>query len=386
MESKTKRLVICIDRDNDIGEKAGLETPIIGKEALLSAATKLALADPEESDINAIFEAVRIYERLSSGSGEEDAEVEVVLIAGDKSIGVESDRRIGERLDDLLSKFSAESAILVSDGAEDEWILPIIQSRVKIDSVRRVVVKQSEPLESTFYVIKRLLEDPKFSRTFLPPIGVVLLLLAVSLLLGLSSTTMGVILGIIGIYTLLKGLGRERLLIEFVDSVKQSFYTGKISFITYIVAIVLLLAGTFQGIMGSTTQIEPGINEQVFLSLVYYLKFSIWWYVGAALSPIVGKMMNMFIEGERIVKHWAISFSILASGVILWGGGECIIWLSKGNHPMGYLILFLSILGASVLSFIGVKISWYMRSTEIKAKEKGGGEAGIGREESRIRD
>ncbi len=49
----------------------------------------------------------------------------------------------------------------MSDGAEDESIVPIIQSRVKIDSVRRVVVKQSEHLESTFYVIKRLFEDPK---------------------------------------------------------------------------------------------------------------------------------------------------------------------------------------------------------------------------------
>jgi len=380
--SKTKTLVICVDRDNDVGEKAGLETPIIGKEALLSAATKLALADPEESDINAIFEAVRIYDQLSSSEG--DAGVEVVLITGDMSVGVESDRKIGRELDDVLSESRAESAILVSDGAEDEWIIPLIQSRVKIDSVRRVVVKQSEPLESTFYVIKRLLEDPKFSRTFLPPIGLVLFLLAVSLLLGLSSTAMGVILGIIGIYTLLKGLGRERLIIEFVESVKQSLYSGKISFVTYIVALVLLLAGTFQGIMGYTTQMEPEISERILLGVMYYLKFSIWWYVGAALSPIVGKMMNMFIEGEKIVKHWAILFSITASGLILWGGSECILWLSKGNHPMGYLILFLSIFGAAILSFIGVKISWYMRSTQIREKKEDA--TGIETEESRVRD
>lgn len=384
MRSKTKTLVICVDRDNDVGEKAGLETPIIGKEALLSAATKLALADPEESDVNAIFEAVRIYDQLSS-SEEGDAGVEVVLITGDSNVGVKSDRKIGRELDDVLSESRAESAILVSDGAEDEWIIPLIQSRVKIDSVRRVVVRQSEPLESTFYVIKRLLEDPKFSRAFLPPIGLVLFLLAVSLVLGLSSTAMGVILGIIGIYTLLKGLGRENLLIEFVESVKQSLYSGKISFVTYIVALVLLLAGTFQGIMGSTTRMEQEISERILLGVVYYLKFSIWWYVGAALSPIVGKMMNMFIEGEKIVKHWAIVFSIIASGVILWGGSECIIWLSKGNHPMGYLILFLSIFGAAILSFIGVKISWYMRSTT-QIKEKKEDATVIETEESMVRD
>jgi len=379
--SKTKILIICVDRDNDIGEKAGLETPIIGREALVSAATNLALADSEESDINAIFEAVRIYERLTAS--EEDAEVEVVLIAGDKIVGVESDRRIGQRLDDVLSKFRAESAILVSDGAEDEWIIPIIQSRVRIDSVRRVVVKQSEPLENTFYVFKRLLEDPKFSRTFLPPIGLIMFLLAVSLLLNLSGKALGLILGVIGIYTLLKGLGRENLIMEFAESVKQSLYSGKISFVTYIVAIVLFLAGTYQGIVGYT-QPEGEIEKQIVLGLVNYVKFSIWWYIGAALAPLIGKMMSMLIEGEKIVRHWAIVFSVIASGVILWGGSDAIIWLSKDNPPMGYITLFFSILGAVFLSFIGVKISLYMKGTTIKDDKEG--ETRIEPEESVIRD
>ena len=361
MSLKTKTLVICVDRDNDIGEKAGLETPIMGREAVLSAATMFGLADSEETDINAIFEAIRIYDRLNSDA--EDVEPELVLIAGDKIVGVESDRKIGQKLDNVLSNFRAESAILVSDGAEDEWIIPIIQSRVKIDSVRRVVVKQSEPLENTFYVIKRLLEDPSFSHTFLPPIGIILFLLAVSLLLKLSGEAFGLILGFIGIYTLLKGLGRENLISEFAESVKQSLYSGKLSFVTYICAIVLILAGTFQGYFLGYTQVVPEIGERIWLGAMHFLKFSIWWYIGAALAPLIGKMMSMLIEREKIVKHWAILFSIIASGLVLWGGSESIIWLSKGNYSIGYVVLLLSILGAVILSVIGVKISWYMKST-----------------------
>lgn len=314
MVAKTKTLVTCIDRDDDIGWKAGLVTPIIGKEALLSAATKLALADAEESDVNAIFEAVRIYEQLRTG--DTGVEPEVVLIAGDRSVGAVSDRKIGQKLDDVLAQFHADSAILVSDGAEDEWIIPIIQSRVKIDSVRRVVVKQIEPLENTFYALKRLMEDPKITRTFLPPLGLILFLLAVSLLLNLSGETLGLILGIVGVYLMLKGTGRENLIIEFADSVKQSFYTGKISFVTYIVALVLLLVGTSQGIMGYTDA-SAEIGEWFLLSLVYFINSSIWWYIGAALAPIIGRMMSMVIEKERIVRHWAILFSIIASGLIL---------------------------------------------------------------------
>jgi len=371
MIKKVKTLVICVDRDNDIGEKAGLETPVIGREASLSAATKLALADSEDSDINAIFEAIRIYERVNSS--EEGVEAEVVLVAGDKEVGITADIKIGKELDDVLSKSGADSAILVSDGAEDEWIVPIIQSRMKIDSVRRVIVRQSEPLESTFYVIKRLFEDPRFSRTFLPPIGLILLAFSIFLLVGQLRWAVGLTLGFAGIYMLLKGMGRENVMTEFFETVKQSLYSGKISFVTYICALVLLLAGTSQGIVEYTKYIEdlPEAGERILLTgLVYYVKGAIWWYVGAALAPVIGKMMNMLIEREKIVRQWAILFSIFASGLMLWGGSECIILLSRGNYPMGYLYLFFSILGAIIISFIGVKISWYMRSTIIRGKKK----------------
>ena len=360
--SEIKTLVICVDRDNDIGEKAGLKTPIIGKEASLSAATKLALADPEDSDVNAIFEAIRLCEQLKST--EENAGVEIVLIAGDKNAGVEADRKIGEELEQVLSKTAVESAILVSDGAEDEWIIPILGSRVKIDSVRRVVVKQSERLESTFYLIKRLFEDPKFSRTFLPPVGIILFLLALSLLFNLSDKVVGIILAFSGIYILLKGLGHESDLINFIDRTRQALYSGKISFVTYICALVLLLAGSFQGIMEM-----PETSEGILVDMVYYIKGAIGWYVGAALAPLIGKMMNMLIEGEKIVRQWAILFSVIASGLILWGGSECIILLAGNNHLMGYLYLFLSLLGAIILSFMGVAISRYVKGTVIGEEE-----------------
>jgi uncharacterized membrane protein len=85
--------------------------------------------------------------------------------------------------------------------------------------------------------------------------------------------------------------------------------------------------------------------------------------MGAALAPLIGKMIHMLIEGEKIVRHWAILFSIIASGLILWGGSKSIILLSEGNYPVGYQVLFLSLLGAVIISLIGVKISWYMKTT-----------------------
>jgi len=57
-------LVLCVDRDDDLGTKAKVVSPVVGREAAISAATKLALADPEEADANAIFAAVRKYDEL----------------------------------------------------------------------------------------------------------------------------------------------------------------------------------------------------------------------------------------------------------------------------------------------------------------------------------
>ena len=56
-----KTIVIALDRDDDMGRKTGIKSPIIGRENNIEAAVKLGLADPEDSDTNAIFEAVRSY-------------------------------------------------------------------------------------------------------------------------------------------------------------------------------------------------------------------------------------------------------------------------------------------------------------------------------------
>ena len=69
-------LVLCVDSDDDLGVKAGIKTPILGRDENINSALSLALKDPEEPDANAIFEAVRIYDRLRKGA-KENEKVEV---------------------------------------------------------------------------------------------------------------------------------------------------------------------------------------------------------------------------------------------------------------------------------------------------------------------
>src|SRR5512147_595044 len=111
-------LIICIDKDDDIGVKAGVKSPVIGRDACLDAAARLGAADPEDSDINTIYGGINVYDELRS----EGLDVEVVCIAGHKELGLKSDRAITQQLDDILLKFPTDRAVLVSDGAEDESV------------------------------------------------------------------------------------------------------------------------------------------------------------------------------------------------------------------------------------------------------------------------
>ena len=84
-------IVLCIDRDDDIGSKGGIDTPVIGRDSCINAGVRLAIEDPEDSDSNAIFAAVKTYEDLLKRG----YNVEVALVAGRYNRGIEGDEKIG---------------------------------------------------------------------------------------------------------------------------------------------------------------------------------------------------------------------------------------------------------------------------------------------------
>src|SRR5207245_10521847 len=110
-----KTLVLCVDRDNDIGAKTGLQAPLIGRDQNLSAATKLGLADPEDSDVNALLSAVSIYDGLQR----DNTDAEVATICGDVRVGAVSGLVLTKQLDQVLEQLRPDRVFLVSDGADD---------------------------------------------------------------------------------------------------------------------------------------------------------------------------------------------------------------------------------------------------------------------------
>ena len=145
-QTQKRILILCVDRDGDIETKAGIKTPLLGRTANLDGATALILKDPEEPDANAMFEAVRLHDKLQNEKQPEEM-FEVATISGSELGGVSADRKLVAELSNLLDSFSANEVILVTDGYSDEAVLPLIESRVPVSSVRRIVIKHSESIE-----------------------------------------------------------------------------------------------------------------------------------------------------------------------------------------------------------------------------------------------
>jgi len=218
-------LVLCVDRDDDLGVKGKMETPILGRENNLNAAVNLALRDPEEPDANAIFEAVRIFDRLAETGEKEGCECQVATIAGSELGGVGADKKLVSEFNQVLKTFPATDIVLVVDGFTDEAILPLIQSRVPVTSVRRITVKHSQSIEETAWLFSRylrmLFDTPRYARIALGLPGILIIILGVLTALRMLESTWIAFLLVLGSFLAIKGFG--------LDKFARSFYIWGLS-------------------------------------------------------------------------------------------------------------------------------------------------------------
>jgi len=215
VEQQTQKriLILCVDRDGDLEAKAGIKTPLLGRTANVDAACSLALKDPEEPDANAMFEAVRLNDRFQNEKKPEET-FEVATISGLDRGGVSADRKLAAELDAIMQDFSATEVILVTDGYSDEAVLPLVQSRVPVSSVRRIVIKHSESIEETAALfskyVRLLVDNPRYSRIALGVPGLLFFLLGILAIIGYVNYYLIAIIIIFGGFMLVKGFGVDK--------------------------------------------------------------------------------------------------------------------------------------------------------------------------------
>ena len=240
----TNLLIICVDRDNDVGKKAGISTPVVGRNACIEAAQRLALEDPEDADSNAIFSAIKTYEDLVSSG----YKAQVITVAGVESRSVQGDEKIAAEIKSVLQKFSADGAVIVSDGEDDEMVIPIIQNVIPVISVQRVVMKVSRTIEHSYALfgkfLKMVVYDPKYSKFFLGVPGILLLIGGVGAVTGYTAEIFAVLVTILGGAFLIRAFDVDKAWSSWAKPTPEGF----IRMFTLITGLILIAGSIPAGI------------------------------------------------------------------------------------------------------------------------------------------
>jgi len=267
--AKTKLLVLCVDRDNDLYEKTRIKSPIIGRAACIQAAQTLAISDPEEADANAIFAAIKEYDALKS----KGYDAEVSIVTGTFGGGVESDTKIRQELLEIKKLFPAEGVIFVSDGFEDEQLIPILQSIIPIFSVRRVIIKHSGRVEESYVVLgkylKMLIFDPRYSKYFLGLPGFFLLIMAGLVLLGFVSQALVGALFFLGLLLMVRGFGVDSTLAR----ARKLSPSGYIRVFSVLSMMITVFVGFYRGFVALSATEELRIVSNDPSKLLDHLSF-----------------------------------------------------------------------------------------------------------------
>ncbi len=306
-------LVICVDRSGDIARATSVPMPVTGWEAVRSLVTEVGLTDPEDSSVNTLLEALRVARELR----DEDETATVAVVSGTGSTAMGGDRSIAAQLDGLVKQHDSDRAMVVIDSPADERVIPIVESRLRVDSVDRVVVRQSRDIESTYYILKQFLADEKLRSTVLVPVGTALLLLPGLLLRFSAGVALAGLAALLGGALLYMGLGID----EYVDTLpergREALYAGQLSVVTYVVAGGLTLVGLFFGALGVS---ELSNSSSAVAGVTQFVYTASPWAAGGALTASCGRLIDELIREDRTRRPYLnLPFLVVAVGLVVRG-------------------------------------------------------------------
>ncbi|GAA0292854.1 DUF373 family protein [Halarchaeum salinum] len=308
-----RTLVVCVDRAGDIARSTGAAVPIVGRDAIEDLVIDLGQRDPEDSTVNCLLEALRVGADVDDGTNE--AIVAAVSGAADTAVG--ADRALAEQLDELVATHAPDTAVVVVDTAGDEGVVSIVESRLPVDAVDRVVVRQARDIESTYYLLKQFLADEELRESVLVPLGVVLLVFPVLLTVtGSLALAIASITAVIGAFLLYKGLSVDERLGVVSTQARKALYSGRVSIVTYVIAVGLTLVGAFVGALSVSGLGDAG----AFVTAMAFVYHSVPWLALAALAGATGRLIDEFIRDDGLrASYLNLPFGAIAVGLVVRG-------------------------------------------------------------------
>ena len=296
-------LVLAVDIDNDLYRKTRITGPVVGRDDNLKAAAALVLADPQDTDGNTMFEAVKKYDELKK----QGYRVNLVTITGAEKEGYVADAELSRQIDIVFDRFKSDACVLVTDGASDNRVLPLLKTRIKVNSVDILRMKQAEQFENTYFTILEKLKEPHYARIVFGIPAAILMLFAVSYYFNYGWQLP---VGLIGLYLIIKGLGVEDSLVQSFRGL--GFSIDRFSFIFYIGSILFF----FVGIAVSYGSYESAISSSVGgLSVASYtIEGFLLIFPISLLLYVVGRILDL--ENKRMVYKAIKQGTYMGYGII----------------------------------------------------------------------
>jgi len=386
-----RTLVLCVDRDDDLGVKAEIETPVLGREENINAAVSLALRDPEEPDANAIFEAVRIFDRLTETDEREGGECQIATITGSELGGVGADRKLVSEFNEVLKTFPATDIVLVVDGFTDEAILPLIQSRVPVTSVRRITVRHSQSIEETAWLfsryLKKLIETPRYARIALGLPGILIIVIGILTAFRMLESTWIAFLLVLGFFLAVKGFGLDKAARSFYIWVRE--YTPppfpvQIAGFSAVAGVLLVGLGFYQGLSETSVYVSSLPNPPLLLSeWVGLLPKLVGWFIANSITLVVigicvllsGRAIRWFFERDNRLWRTIVVVVVVAwSSPVFYEASQILFDPQRGYGRLVFTIvvsIVWSVLAVLVTSLLHRKYAdLFVEEEEIGEKEE----------------
>jgi len=355
-------LVCCVDRENAIGSTAGIQPPVAGWEAVRSLVIDVGLAEPESTSVNSLLETLRIGRDLRDDG--EDAVVAV--LSGSNESAITADRAIAGQLETLIDRYEPTDCIVVIDSVDDERVVPIIESRLQVAAVDRVIVRQARDIESTYYLLKQFLADEELRTTVLVPLGIGLLLIPMLLLWVSPAAALAGVAALFGTAILYKGLGVDAAVGSLSESVRELLYSGRVAVVTYVAAAGLGTVGLFVGALAvselASTELGP-------LAVVTFVHYSIPWLAVAAVTAGIGRLLDELLVAETLeTPYLNLPFALLSLGIVVRGFTGYLfelqltvgsVVLSPPQRLVGYIV------AGIVVSFLGVRLTTLLENKAV---------------------
>ena len=213
-----------------------------------------------------------------------------------------------------MESFSANGAVIVSDGEDDESVIPIIQNILPIISVQRVVMKVSRSVEYSYAVfgkyLKMIAYDSKYSKFFLGVPGILLLIGGVATVFGYTAEIFAVLVSILGGAFLVRAFDIDRAWSNWTKPTPSGF----IRMFTFIAGIILMIssipagiAGIDQNLIASDAELINIVSNKTIIGQFISGALPILWvgigslFAGTLLSNLLGGVPRQISDTLRII-------------------------------------------------------------------------------------